>query len=172
MYLFIIYQYFKTGFITHQEAERKEKFKRNSLTATLFSIYKSKQLLPVNGYNKFKEIAENLKEDVTDNYANHIHKLNRKYEPGTAHKAARKIIGGLWKNDKLSIISGKEMIKRLSEWSQKDYGVSFNANAIAAELAVDEIDSEMQAVVTCIEQCVSFQHRFSQSFNRHSRIRK
>jgi hypothetical protein len=57
----------------------------------------------------------------------------------------------------LSIISGKEMIKRLSEWSQKDYGVSFNANAIAAELAVDEIDSEMQAVVTCIEQCVSFQ---------------
>jgi hypothetical protein len=36
--------------ITHQEEERKEKFKRNSLTATLFSIYKSKQLLPVNGY--------------------------------------------------------------------------------------------------------------------------
>jgi hypothetical protein len=38
--------------ITHQEAERKEKFKRNSLTATLFPIYKSKQLLLVNGYGK------------------------------------------------------------------------------------------------------------------------
>ena len=41
--------------ITHQEAERKEKFKRNSLTATLFSIYKSKQLLPVNGYEIIKD---------------------------------------------------------------------------------------------------------------------
>lgn len=33
--------------------------------------------------DKLEEIAETFKEDVTDNYANHIHKLNRKYEPGT-----------------------------------------------------------------------------------------
>jgi hypothetical protein len=40
--------------IAHQkaEAERKKDSKKNSLTATLFCIYKSKQLLPVNDYQK------------------------------------------------------------------------------------------------------------------------
>ena len=59
--------------ITHQEAERKEKFKRNSLMATLFSIYKSKQLLSVNGYvhlnmEELEKKDQNLKEDMTRQY--------------------------------------------------------------------------------------------------------
>jgi energy-coupling factor transporter ATP-binding protein EcfA2 len=104
--------------------------------------------------NKLHDIAEQFKEEVTDNYANQIHRLNKGYESGAAHKEARKIIAQLWKRDQLSIVSGKEMVKRLSEWSQTEYGVAFSANAIAAELTIDEIDDEIKSVVSAIENCI------------------
>lgn len=105
--------------------------------------------------DKLHDIAEQFKEEVTDNYANKIQHLNTRYQSGTAHKEARKLIAQLWKKDKLSIVSGKEMVKRLSEWSQTEYGVSFSANAIAAELTIDEIDDEIKAVVSAIENCIA-----------------
>ena len=49
------------------------------------------------------------------------------------------------------IAPGKQMISALSDWSQKNFGVSFNATKLASFLQETEIHPEMRAVVEAIE---------------------
>jgi len=39
----------------------------------------------------------------------------------------------------------------LSDWSKKDYGISFNAISIAREMKKEEINDEVVEVIECIE---------------------
>ena len=50
------------------------------------------------------------------------------------------------------MVSGKDVIKKLSEWSQRDYRVSFNSEKLARELRREEILLEMKNVIRAIEK--------------------
>jgi hypothetical protein len=105
---------------------------------------------------KINEIAEDLKEITTDNFATHLQQQKKGISAGTAHKEAREMVKKSWLKDKLSIVSGKEVIKRLNQWSNNEYGTSLSINALASELLQDEIDNELKSVITAIEECKPF----------------
>jgi len=48
------------------------------------------------------------------------------------------------------------MIHKMSEWSNRKYGVSFNAVKLARELSESEIDEEIKFVLSAIESCEDF----------------
>ncbi|MDI6734935.1 MAG: ATP-binding protein [bacterium] len=79
---------------------------------------------------------------------------DRSLGPSGANKAARKILKE--KKEKhdglLTIVSGKVLISSLSQWSQSEFSVSFNAVAIAREMEFREISKEMLTVITAIEK--------------------
>jgi hypothetical protein len=56
----------------------------------------------------------------------------------------------------LTVVCGKEVIHKLSEWSNRKYGVSFNAVKLARELSESEIDEEVKSVLSAIENCDDF----------------
>lgn len=100
------------------------------------------------------KIAEVLKDSTFDAMANEFLIQNRPGGIATANRLARERINNAWKTreGRLSIISGKSVISKLSDWSQSKFGVAFSSNKIAQELLLSEIAPEIVAVVTAIEK--------------------
>ena len=75
--------------------------------------------------------------------------------PGTATTVAVNILDCAWQNleTRWAIVSGKRALSALSEWSQRNYGVSFSVGSIARALSYDEIASEVCQVLSAIERC-------------------
>ncbi|VVB97849.1 Uncharacterised protein [uncultured archaeon] len=76
----------------------------------------------------------------------------------TANKLARDRINSAWETRKgrLSVISGKIVISKLSDWSKTKFGVSFSSARIAKELLQHEITPEVAAIMTAIENNKEF----------------
>jgi energy-coupling factor transporter ATP-binding protein EcfA2 len=110
--------------------------------------------------DEIDRIAENLKDEIFDNLCTE-YAVNKALAAGTANKRAREKITQAWSNfeTRVGVIPGKQVISNLSDWSQKKYGVSFNATKLAAFLQVDEIHPEMAAVVESIENHQPFPKR-------------
>ena len=53
---------------------------------------------------------------------------------------------------RLGVVSGKEVLSRLSSWAQNAYGVSLSAVRLAREIELGEIDPELTAVMTAIRE--------------------
>lgn len=104
--------------------------------------------------NAIDDLAESMREDyidlLTDKIHNQSYKSGKKIEASTARKQAREELSQKWHN-KLIFLSGKELIKKLSNWSNDRFNFSFNATKLAQELQPDEIPSEMRDVLTSIE---------------------
>jgi hypothetical protein len=103
-------------------------------------------------------IAQNLKDEVLDSLASAIQHRNRGMDAGTANKKARERIEQLWQtaDGRLSIISGKSALSALSQWGNHNFGASFSSLRVASELRSDEIDAEVKAVVSSIEEVEPF----------------
>jgi hypothetical protein len=99
------------------------------------------------------EICENLKDDVFDAFSAEILGENRALGSGGANKRAREIVSERWrsKEGRLATVSGKEAFARLSEWSQRQFGVSLSAAIIAREMLSSEVPEEIQSVLLSIE---------------------
>lgn len=104
--------------------------------------------------NKIEEILTNMKDDIVDNYSNEIRIRNKWSSTSTWNKEARKIVNSYWIStaSKLSIAPGKELIWILSDWSKKEFWVSFNAVQIAKILEQSEINKELVDIVTSMEK--------------------
>jgi hypothetical protein len=102
---------------------------------------------------KLDEIAEALRMVVFNGMANDFLTEDRSLRLHGANQAADKRLKPLWSDPltRLASVSGKEVIHRLSEWAKADYGVSFSATKLAKEIAADELDHEVAAVITAIE---------------------
>ena len=100
---------------------------------------------------KIDEIVESLKDDVIDSVATVIHHENRNYTAGKAHSEARFLINPKWDAEKADLVSGKKVIKKMSEWSNSTWKVSLSALAIAREMSISEIPTELSMVVMAIE---------------------
>lgn len=63
----------------------------------------------------------------------------------------------LWVN-KYSLVSGKSLIKKISNWTNDDYNVSINSNKLAQELTISEIPNELKNVIINIENKTEFKN--------------
>lgn len=102
---------------------------------------------------KIDKIALSLKVSTIDSFAQEIYNLDRSRGISFANRKARKIVEESWNSfdDRISIVSGKEVFSKLSNWSQQKHGVSFGAPAILLEINRNEIDSEITHVIDKLE---------------------
>lgn len=109
--------------------------------------------------SKIESLAETLKDDYLDLLMDKIHIDSRRtgkfLEPSTARKKAQKELEILWGN-KYSLVSGKSVIKKISNWANDDFNVSLNSNKLAQELTISEIPDELKNVIINIENKTEF----------------
>ncbi len=103
--------------------------------------------------NKIGEITDSLKDQTIDNYSQEFHNNERDKGISAANKKARKLVDSSWalNTDRLSVVSGKKVISKLSSWAAEDFGVSFGANTLLHEMQVGELDQEVVNLVIAIE---------------------
>ena len=105
-----------------------------------------------------EKIVANLLDDTVDAFATSIQARDRKIVVATANKRARELVNARWKDlrDRLGIVSGKQALARIAEWSQTNCGVSIGASQLAATLTVGEIDPEIKGVLAALEDNSKF----------------
>jgi hypothetical protein len=108
---------------------------------------------------KLFELAGELKDEVTDALAVELNAENKPAGLTQAYRAARERMAPLWDtvDGRLSIVSGKVTLAKLSEWLQQDYGLSVSAAAVARVLRRNEISDEVVQVLSAIENGEPFQ---------------
>ena len=97
--------------------------------------------------------CEEEKETVMDGLAS---TQDRKLGQGGANKAAREFLRQNWGEKRLSLVSGKTLLSRVSRWSQEKFETSVGAVAIAKAFRPNEIPDEMQEVLAAIEDGTPF----------------
>jgi hypothetical protein len=104
------------------------------------------------------KIAKSLKNSVMDAISTEFLASNKAGGVRVANSAARKQVEDAWKSreGRFSIVSGKKVISKLSEWSQKKFDVSISATAIVRALRINEIPDELVTVLSAIEECKTF----------------
>jgi energy-coupling factor transporter ATP-binding protein EcfA2 len=102
---------------------------------------------------KLFEIAEQMQDALMDGLANEFLSENRAGGLKPANILARERIASICNTEggKLSAVSGKVALSKLSEWIQGEYGVSISAAAIAREMRPSETPAEIAQVLTAIE---------------------
>jgi predicted ATPase len=107
------------------------------------------------------------KDTVFDAIATHLGHQNKTLGPGGANKAARKFLDQRWQHDKLHLVSGKEILSRLSAWTQEHYGTALGAMAIAKAFHPTEIPTEMRTIITNIEEGTTLSSESAQQTSAH-----
>jgi len=107
---------------------------------------------------KMDEIAQSLKDEALRGMTTGLDDWERKWSAGTALSEAQARLHDAWRTweGRMSRVSGKEMIARLSKWSQDDFNVSLSPVRIAQHLRRSEVAAEVAAVVRAIEKGIRF----------------
>ncbi len=103
-------------------------------------------------------IAAEIKDVTCMEVATSLQAEDHKLTAMTAMQRARAVVEGSWHEPlgRLAVVSGKEMLARLSQWSQGACGVTFGAPALARQFKADEIPSEVTSVLSAIDMCEPF----------------
>lgn len=109
--------------------------------------------------DKLNELALGMKEEIFDAISQELYVDNKALGTAGANKIAREILSARWKTTdlRLSVVSGKEIISRLSQWSQNQYEVSFSPINIARMMHAEEIPEEVRlllAEIDCVEEII------------------
>lgn len=107
---------------------------------------------------KINEITDGLKDDLFDAMSTEFLARDRSRGSRGANQLARQIINSKWSTleGKMSLVSGKEVISRLSQWSQQEFGVPLNALLLARNMKAGEVPDEVGTVVEAIENSTPF----------------
>lgn len=94
-------------------------------------------------------ICGELVDDTCDALAQHYYNQDKASGLAHANRRARQRIEKAWKTreGRLAINSGKEILSRLSAWSQDNYCVSFGPLALAQQIRASELDNEIVQVI-------------------------
>jgi hypothetical protein len=108
--------------------------------------------------SRLEKIAQTQKDAAFDAISQEALSGNRTKGTKFANEISRRRIDPAWNSleGQLSVVSGKILLSKLSEWSQDRFGVSFSARRVAREIRRCEIDPEMQNVILAIEQGCEF----------------
>lgn len=109
-------------------------------------------------HTKVLEICERERRSVEDGIASALVQADRKLDVGTANKRARERVERAWsvEANRMSMVSGKDLLARLSEWTQNEFGVAFGPPAVARHMTAVDISSEMAEVISAIEGALNF----------------
>jgi predicted ATPase len=106
---------------------------------------------------KLDEFAAELQEDLLDGVAQEILSANRALGAGGANRTARTVIRErIERVGLIGCVSGKAVLQKLCGWIQVEFGVSLSAVAVARNFRVDEVDTELGAILGSIEHISSF----------------
>lgn len=99
------------------------------------------------------ELAGDLQNSVFDGFAQEFLADNRGGGSAQANSLTRESMYPRWNmpEARLSIVSGKLVLSKLSEWLQKDFGVSISPVAVARTMKRGEISAEIVNILTSIE---------------------
>lgn len=99
--------------------------------------------------SQFDQICDDLRDETIDALAQNYFNQNRALGLTNANQRARIKTETAWvtREGRLGLVSGKEMLSRLSAWSQQHYGVSFGPTALAQQIRSFELASEVAEVI-------------------------
>lgn len=106
--------------------------------------------------NLILESSNELRQDMEDCLSETLFRWSRKkgdaLDVSAANRLAREIIESKWNdwNSLLTIIPGKEVLKKVKRKIQSSHNVSFSDLELASEFTPDEIDSEVKEVLSQI----------------------
>ena len=103
-------------------------------------------------------ICDELQETVIDQYANELSRQEKGKETATIFRKVQKQVESNW-NDweyKISVISGKELMKRLIKKVKTDYNIQLTMLGIAKEFQKQEVDKEVVEILRQIENQKDF----------------
>lgn len=113
--------------------------------SALFRITKQTE----NDYDKFLErlnvLLDEEKDGITDQLAQHILEVNRGKALPTCYAEAREVMKNRWTTteNKLSMVSGKSIIKKIAEWMKREYNVNCSKALIINSIYPHEINREI-----------------------------
>ena len=98
-------------------------------------------------------LAGEFEHEVMDAFAVQFHPENRQGGLAVANRSARERMYPQWTTHegRLSLVSGKLLLSRLSQWLQEKYGVSVSTASIAHEMRRSEVPLEIVQVLSAIE---------------------
>jgi AAA domain, putative AbiEii toxin, Type IV TA system/AAA ATPase domain len=124
-------------------------------------------ITPPNSEQVGKEIdriVEEMREEpILDSMATVLLARDKKGGLPKANKAARVALSKRWttRDSRWATAPGKEVIARLSQWSQREFGVGLGSEALARELHPHEIDPEVIEVIKAIIEARAFRRPFA-----------
>jgi AAA domain, putative AbiEii toxin, Type IV TA system len=113
---------------------------------------------------KIEELIDEMREEpIQDAVAAVLNVRDKKGGHTKATRLARQRVKEAWKSQesRWSVAPGKDLLSRLSRWSQETFGVGFGAEQIARELRKDEIAPEVIEVIAAITEGRSLRRAFA-----------
>lgn len=104
-------------------------------------------------------LCEDLRDEILDTISEEYVRRNRPSTGGRAgNRYARGVLGKRWTTlaGKLGVVGGKDLISKISNWTQSNFGVGVSAAGFSAFLEADELDAELIAVMRAIESAEPF----------------
>lgn len=96
------------------------------------------------------ELREEYLDCLMDKISMDSRRSGKHLEPSTVKRRAQEQVEADWQN-RISVVSGKSLLKKLSNWSNNTFNVLLSANKVAQELTREEIALEIRVVLERIE---------------------
>ena len=104
--------------------------------------------------NKMNEIVEDMRCEVHDSIATYIQdksrSTNNPLSYTTVNKLASERMTQIW-HKPYDVVSGKSFLKKLSFWTSREYGITFQALNLVPYFKLEEIPEEIIDVITTIK---------------------
>lgn len=104
---------------------------------------------------QIRKICNDLKNETVIDFANELQKKAKKIDIKSAVSKANEEIR-MRNSDLSSIIGGKKIMSKLSDWAKSEYGVSLNKKKIANAFLRQDISPEIVSIITAIEENGAF----------------
>lgn len=109
---------------------------------------------------KMLEISSSMEQEFYADVADEIRMKNNKLSVKTALDSAKKLVKKKWENDPFYVLPGKTVIKKLSAWSHKAFGVAFDSLDLVHEFRPEEVPEEIRKVIDAIIDGKAFDKTF------------
>lgn len=115
----------------------------------IFRLTKLKEEKYQEFLERLENLVENEKNNILDQISQHIKEVDAGLAIATCNQRAREILEEKWNSleEKLSLVPGKKIIRKLNDCMRKEYGVSCSMDRIIKEIKVDEVANEMVEVL-------------------------
>lgn len=111
----------------------------------LYKLIKNKNISYLDFKNSFEAFVDTFKDMTIDSFTTKIQEENRSLTAGSAAKQAREYVNSKWIdiNSKLSIVSGKDLLRATNKWLKDCYSTSCSMNRIFNVMVPEDVDDEI-----------------------------